>query len=247
MSSWFRCFQPTHFAEVRLVCFPHAGGSATFYRDWHKQLSSAVEVHAVQYPGRADRMRDPMIDDALQLAQSVTKAMKPLSDRPVALFGHSMGALIAYEVALMLTTMSMPPIHLFVSGASAPHDRTPRCIADADDQTFLSELRRIGGTDSESLADPELRELFMPYIRNDFRLVESYTYRNDPPLTIPITAITGEDDRDVSPDTVESWRVLTTGEFSMRVLPGDHFYLVPAQSDVLGEIRRHLGIPSAIS
>lgn len=246
MPGWFRCFSSRPFAEIRLICFPHAGGSTAFYRHWHKQTSSAIEVHAVQYPGRGDRFRDPLIDDAVRLAQLITKAMKPLFNGPIALFGHSMGSLVAYEVARTLTSLGTPPTHLFVSGGAAPHDATRRVekVADADEDTLIARLYRLGGTETDVLADPQVRELFLPYVRNDLRLFEGYQHREGPPLTCPITAVSGDDDNDVTPAQIARWGELTQGEFAMRILPGGHFYLIPRQADVLAEIHRRLGVSS---
>lgn len=244
--NWFRCPEPRPWASMRLFCLPHAGGSAVFYRPWSSQVTPAVEVHAVQYPGRADRMRDPMIEDAHRLSRLIAGSMAPLMDRPTALFGHSMGAVLAYEVARLLEARGVPPVHLFVSGARPPHRRGEReGIADRDDDGLVAELAKLGGTDAELLQDPEMRELVLPYVRNDFRLIENYEHRAGPRLRVPVTALIGDADAHVNEEQVAAWAEVTDGPFTARVLPGDHFYLVPGQSQVLSEVLHRLEVPIA--
>jgi surfactin synthase thioesterase subunit len=242
--SWFRCAESRPWASVRLICFPHAGGSAGFYRPWAKAVSPAVEVHAVQYPGRADRMRDPLIGNAGQLSRLIAGAMMPLLDRPVALFGHSMGAVLAYEVGRILQARRTAPVHLFASGARAPHDREEAELnGDKDDDGLVAAMIELGGTDAELLRGQEMRELVLPYVRNDFRLIESYRQRSGPALSCPVTAITGDADPHVSPEQAARWADVTDAGFTLRTVPGDHFYLVPQQSLVLTEVLRTLSVP----
>jgi surfactin synthase thioesterase subunit len=230
---------------MRLVCFPHAGGSAVFYRPWAAAVSPAVELHAVQYPGRADRMRDPLIADSGQVSRLIAGAMMPLLDRPVAFFGHSMGAVLAYETARILHGRGTQVVHLFASGARAPHDREePKDVAGMDDDGVVAEMVALGGTDAELLQDPEMRELVLPYVRNDFRLIESYRHKPGLTLATPITAILGDADPHVSPDEAARWADVTDAGFTRKVLAGDHFYLAPQQPAVLSEVHRTLNIPT---
>ncbi|MEU5883552.1 alpha/beta fold hydrolase [Spirillospora sp. NPDC047279] len=243
--TWFRCAETRPWASMRLFCLPHAGGSAVFYRSWAKEISPAVELHAVQYPGRADRMADPFVTEAHQLARLIAGAMAPLLDRPVALFGHSMGAVLAYEVAVLLQERGAPPVHVFASGARPPHDRGDDKVAGRDDEALVAELVKLGGTDAEALREPELRELVLPYVRNDFTLIEEYAHRpGGPRLGVPVTAIIGADDPHVNEAQAARWGELTDGRFALRVLEGDHFYLVPRQPAVLSEVMRTLEVPA---
>ncbi|HEX2316314.1 MAG TPA: alpha/beta fold hydrolase [Thermomonospora sp.] len=244
--TWFRCAETRPWASLRLFCFPHAGGSAVAYRSWAKETSTAVEVHAVQYPGRADRLTEPLVDDAHRLARLVAGAMAPLMDRPAALFGHSMGAVVAYETARLLEDRGLPPVHLFASGARPPHRRDVRDedrVAGRDDDGVVAALTRLGGSDAEVLADPEMRELVLPYVRNDFRLIEEYEPRPGPALKAPVTALIGDADPHVDEERAAEWAAVTDGPFRLAVLPGGHFYLVERQADVLAEIHRALHVP----
>jgi surfactin synthase thioesterase subunit len=241
---WLRCFEARPSAAKRLICFPHAGGSAAFYHPWALAAMDA-ELHIVEYPGRADRLFEPLVGDARRLAEAVADALPPLRDRPVALFGHSMGATVAYETARLLTARGVPPVHLFVSASRAAHDRPGRTegheiLHDKDDETFVAALIRLGGADAQALAVSELREIVLPYIRNDFRLIATYRHEPGTPLALPITALAGEADPIVTPAETKRWADLTTGEFTHRVFPGDHFYLVQHRDAVLALVREHL-------
>lgn len=239
--TWLQRHTPERLASSQLICFPHAGGAAAFYRPWAGELSPTIELLAVQYPGRASRIAEALIDDAHELAGYIADAMQPLLDRPVALFGHSMGASLAYEVARLLSDRGNPPAHLFVSAARAPHDRADiERIADKDDEHLIAHLSTLGDKSAEALREPELCELVLPYIRNDMRLVENYRPRPRHRLTVPITALAGDVDPSLAKDRIGSWSTATDGAFTARVLPGDHFYLIRQRSAVITEINRAL-------
>ena len=244
MSLWFRCVQSRPAASLRLICFPHAGGSASFYRSWSERISPKIEVTAVQYPGRADRLDEAVVEDAATQIRLVMAALPPLCDRPIALFGHSMGAFIAYEVARNLEAAGTAPVHLFVSGCRAAHlppkNANGRRVSELDDDGLIKELMWMGGTDVELFADPELRAMVLTYVRGDFRLTESYRYAPDPALSVPITSINGVGDQAVPVEWGARWAELTSGGFVQRTLPGDHFFLVPHRDEVIAEIESRL-------
>ncbi|MET9245196.1 alpha/beta fold hydrolase [Nonomuraea sp. NPDC003709] len=236
--NWFHCYRPRPYAGLRLFCFPHAGGSASFYRSWHGDAPHSVEVRAVQYPGHGDHRAAPLVDDAVHLAKLVTDAMAPLLDRPVALFGHSMGALIAYEVARALEARGRGVTHLFASGRHAPHEHRPGDTHARSDDELVDELVRLGGVDRELMDDPDIRELTLPAVRNDYRVDETYRHRPGGVLACPVTALLGSDDPEVTAGQAARWGELTRDRFAVRVMQGDHFYLVPRQGDVIAELSR---------
>jgi pyochelin biosynthesis protein PchC len=231
MTSWFHTLDPRPDAAVRLFCFPHAGGAASAFREWHRAVPPGVEVLAVQYPGRAERTREPFVDDAHELADQVAAAMRPLLDRPVVLFGHSMGALLAYETALRIK-----PAHLVVSGRKPAHVPRPGGVHAGSEDELAAELRRLGGTAPELLADPGARDYILPIVRADYRLAESYRRRVPEPVDCPIMAIIGDRDPEVDAGAARGWAELTRAGFALHVLPGGHFYLAERRAEVIGLI-----------
>ncbi|SCG46325.1 pyochelin biosynthetic protein PchC [Micromonospora zamorensis] len=224
-TTWLRCPAPLTDPDVRLVCFPHAGGSAAMFHSWGGRLPG-VEVHAVCYPGRAHRIAEPPPTDLRQLAVQITEALVPLADRPLILFGHSMGAAIALETAVALQERGIEPFHLFASGSRDAPYPGPEQLSDPDDLNDAAVVQRLltlGGTDPELAADPEFQELVLPYVRADGRMFHAYEPGTGPMLRCPVTTIVGDadDDADCRP-----WSTLTTGTVRAYGVRGDHFYLV---------------------
>ncbi|MDN5916867.1 MAG: alpha/beta fold hydrolase [Pseudonocardia sp.] len=240
---WLRCYRPQPAARIRLVCFPHAGGSASWFRQWAQHLPDAVELHAVQYPGREDRFGEKCLTDMRTLADGVTDALAPLLDRPVALFGHSMGAAVAFEVAARMAGRGRGiPAHLFASARHAPHDPSPAAdVHLRDDDGVVAELRRLGGTAGPLLDDPDLLPLVLPAVRADHELVETYRGHPDRVLDCPITVLLGSDDTEVTPDQARGWLSSTRAAVDVEEFPGGHFYLADAPGDVVTTIVGRLG------
>jgi pyochelin biosynthetic protein PchC len=238
---WIRRFRPAPDAAVRLVCLPHAGGSASFYFSVATAMSPLVDVLAVQYPGRQDRLHDPLINNIPDLADAVTAALRPWLDRPFALFGHSMGASLGFEVALRLERAGTPPAHLFASGRRAPSRYREEHVHLGDDDAIIAELSRLSGTESSILGDEELLRMVLPAIRNDYRAVETYRPAVDAPaLATPITALTGDNDPRTTLDDARGWQEHTTGAFELLVYPGGHFYLVENSAQVVDALSSRL-------
>ncbi|GGL11890.1 thioesterase II family protein [Planomonospora parontospora] len=234
--TWLRCPRPRPAATTRLICFAHAGGSATAYRDWPALLPDTVELYGVQLPGRADRYGEPLPESMDALAAAVAGELAPLLDRRFALFGHSLGALVAYEVTRILEGRGTGPVRLFASGCAAPHERRDRGYAEYDDDRLVAVLNRLGGTETEVLAHGELRKLVLPYVRGDFRLAERYLHRPGLPLRTPISVLVGDADPVVTPAQAKAWETHTASDFSMAVFPGGHFYLQPLREQVVAEV-----------
>lgn len=241
---WIRRYFPSADAAVQLVCLPHAGGSAPFYRPVAQALSPLVEVLAVQYPGRQDRRNEPMIDDLGVLADQVEEAVTAAVDRPFALFGHSMGATLAYEVATRLERRGRVPLRVFASGRRAPSCHRDERVHLRDDDGMVSELRGLSGTDQKVFGDEELLRMVLPAIRNDYRAAETYRYTPGPALSCPITALAGDSDPKASHDEVAAWSRHTDNEFELRTYAGGHFYLLDHTADVLRVIGERLNEPA---
>ncbi|HEY0079191.1 MAG TPA: alpha/beta fold hydrolase [Pyrinomonadaceae bacterium] len=232
--SWLLPSAPNPRAGVRLFCFPYAGGAAHIYRSWQASLPSVVEVCPVQLPGHGQRILEPAFDHLTPLVEAAAEALLPYCDKPFAFFGHSMGALISFELSrLFRRKHDLKPIHLFVSGHRAPQlkDKLER-IHDLPDDKFILKLRELEGTPAQVLEQPELMQLLMPILRADFGLCETYEYVEEPPLDSPITAFGGTEDETGEPQ-LEGWREQTSAEFSLQMFPGGHFFIHTAQRPLL--------------
>jgi pyochelin biosynthetic protein PchC len=238
---WVRSFRAGPAGARRLVCFPHAGGGAGFYRPFAEAFPAGVDVQVVQYPGRETRAGEPLVEDMATLADRAAEALAPLLDRPTAVFGHSMGGSVAYEVVRRLEAAGgRRPDLLFVSARQAPAVRRDGRVHELDDERFVEVLRATGGTPQALLDNPEMREYLLPIIRNDYRLIERYRPGPGPRLATGIVAIAADDDMTVTPEEVEPWAEVTDGGFAQVRFPGDHFYLLERTVDLVATVHRRL-------
>lgn len=239
-SLWLRSYHGAHVAPVRLVCLPHAGGSASYYLPVSRALTPHIEVLSVQYPGRQDRRAERPIGTLQELAADVYAQLRHSDERPVALFGHSMGASVAFEVARLMEADGAEPAHLFVSGRRAPSAHRDERVHLRGDADLVAEMRRLDGTPAGLLDDPDVRRMFLPVMRDDYRAAETYRYVPGPALHCPVTVLVGDRDPKVDLAEASAWRDHTTGRFAMRVYAGGHFYLNSHQAAVLDTIRSSL-------
>lgn len=220
--------------KARLVCFPHAGGAASYFHPWAAALAPDVEVLAVQYPGRQDRHCEPCVQSIPDLADRVHEALRSWTSETFAFFGHSMGAVLAFEVACRIAREGGGgPAHLFVSGRRAPSRHRHEELHRAPAPALIAELRTLGGTDPRVLEDEELMSLALPTVRADYTAVETYRFGSAPPLACDITALVGDRDPKTGIDEAAAWSGHTTGGFDLRVYPGGHFYLNDCRPGVL--------------
>ncbi|MFC4517280.1 thioesterase II family protein [Streptomyces ehimensis] len=242
-SRWFPFHHSVPDAEVQLFCLPWAGQGASAYRAWQDELGPTVEVIAVQLPGRETRFDEPPLSAVDAIVEGLTGPLLARADRPFALFGHSMGALLAFEIAHEAVRRGSPPVQLIVSGLEAAHDRTPvqGTTHELPEPELLEHLLKLGGIPSEGHQYPELVSLFLPTLRADLAVGETYRYRARPLLPVPITALAGRDDPMVDHRRLAGWSQLTCKEAQTYVLPGEHFYLDVerrAVLDIVGSVLR---------
>jgi medium-chain acyl-[acyl-carrier-protein] hydrolase len=241
-SPWLMCFAPRPLAAARLFCFPYAGGGGGAFRGWAEALGPTLEVWAVQLPGRQPRMREPPWTRMDAMARAVAAALRPYSDKPFALFGHSMGAKLGFEVARRLRReRARQPAHLAVSGCPAAHmpSQEPP-VHTLPEAELLDKLRKLNGTPREVLEHSELMGLLAPVLRADFEAVHTYVLTPELPLDLPISAYGGLQDAEASREQLEAWREHTSAGFVLRMLPGDHFFLHSNQRLFLHTLARDL-------
>jgi pyochelin biosynthetic protein PchC len=238
--SWIRRFHPAPEANRRLVCFPHAGGSASYYFGVARALAPSVDVLAVQYPGRQDRRTEPLVDDLGTLADASADVLAGWTDQPLAFFGHSMGATLAFEVARRLETRGTILSGLFVSGRRAPSTVRDERQHLGTDAQLIDEIKSLGAAESRLLDDPEIVRMVLPSIRNDYKAAETYRYATGPRLNCPIFALTGDADPKATIAEVRAWGEHTNGEFELTDFPGGHFFLNEHTSKIIDLITSRL-------
>jgi medium-chain acyl-[acyl-carrier-protein] hydrolase len=238
-SKWFERLPGTRDEALRLFCFPYAGGSAQVFRNWQRHFSPAVALSLAHLPGRAARIGEPAMKAVKPLVSALADAIIPQLPQTYAFWGHSMGALISFELARELRRRGQRgPVALFVSGRRAPQlPGSDRTTFNLPEREFIAELRRLNGTPNELLDHSELKNLFLPTIRADFELVETHVYEPEAPLTCPIHAYGGLQDETVPEGNMRAWQEQTSRAFKMRMFPGDHFFIHTA-ADLMRVLQR---------
>jgi len=224
--------------RLRLYCFTYAGGSATVYLPWHRALPEGVELCAVQLPGHGMRLREPLLSDVPTLMRQLLEVFSQETRLPFVFFGHSLGSLLAFELARLARLHHMAqPLHLIASGSDAPQlRRPPKKLNALDDTPLLDALTAYDGTPKELLENAELMALALPVSRADFALAANYTYRPAPTLTMPITVFQGRDDHELDLKHVHDWSRETTAECDLQWFEGRDFFINSAHTEVMASL-----------
>jgi len=241
-SRWFVTIKSNPRALFRLFLFPYAGGGAHIYRGWGSALPSYVEAFALQYPGRGERILEPPFTRLSPLVEKITHELLPYMDKPYTFFGHSMGALVSFEVARKLRREhDLAPRYLFVSACNSPQDRKNESrYSLLPENELIDELTRFDGAPKEVLENRELMNLMLPTIRADFAVCEDYSYASDAKLSCPIAALGGIEDHETSGARLEQWRDETDSYFELKMFAGGHFFINSAQEPLLQFVTRQL-------
>ena len=232
---WFTFPRPNPKAKLRLFCFPYAGAGTNIYHRWSSLLPQDVEVCLVHLPGREHRLRERPFQQMSSLVTALERPLLPYLDKPLAFFGHSMGALVSFEMARQLRRRyDVVPARLFLSGCRAPeYVSLYPAIHKLPDAEFVDHLRRLNGLTGPMAQTTQLVNLMMPTIRADFKVWDTYSYATEDPLDCDIAAYGGFDDYEVGCEYLEAWRHHTTGRFSLHMFRGGHFFVHSSESLVI--------------
>jgi surfactin synthase thioesterase subunit len=237
---WCRRYRPSSTATARLVCLPHAGGSASYFLPVSAALAPRVDVVSIQYPGRQDRRNEKPFTDLALLADQVHAVLRHQPELPLTFFGHSMGASLAFEVIRRLEAENRAVVGLFASGRRAPSVFREETVHRLDDTGLLAEIRRLNGTSSLVLDDDELMRAALPALRADYRAAELYRSAPEATVSCPVTVLTGDRDPKTSLDDAHAWALHTTSSaFEVKVFPGGHFFLSDQTDDVIKILDQH--------
>lgn len=233
---WIHCPYPNPAAKLRLFCFPYAGGGTLAFHSWPSLLPAEIELCAIKLPGREARLREAPYARLIPLVKILAETLTPYLDKPFAFYGHSMGAVIGFELIRQLRRQNAPtPTHLFVSGRNAPHmpDLFPPLHHLPDDEFLQKVQERYNSIPAVVWQNPELMQLFLPTLRADFTILETYPYKEERPLDTAISAFGGEQDRETNQEGLAGWQDLTVNGFRLNMLPGDHFFIQAERESLL--------------
>jgi pyochelin biosynthesis protein PchC len=234
---WVRCLNSAPRGAERLVCFPHSGGSAQFYAPWAAPLRSSVQLMAVQYPGRGDRFSETPVGSVQAMSSFAAAELSEFTSAPFALFGHSLGAIVAYETAIKLRDAGTPPLCLLVSCSAPPQHSSGGSTHLASDEELWSSVRQLGGMEPEIVDNYELVEMLLPALRADISAHESYLMRPDTiPLSCPVRCYYGIGDPIVDEAQLPGWAEISTGPFTLHSRKGAHFHLTMDIDDLINDI-----------
>jgi surfactin synthase thioesterase subunit len=241
ISLWIRRYHQAPAASARLICFPHAGGSASYFHPLSARFSPEVDVAALQYPGRQDRRHEPCLTDIGELADRITAEITALGGGPTVFFGHSMGAVLAFETIWRLERRDGPgPYALIASGRRGPSTHRAETVAQDSDDALIREIKKLNGTSSTLLADDDILRMALPSLRGDYQAIEAYRCPPDRRIHAPITVLTGNEDPKTTVVEASAWLDHTRGDFRLAVFPGGHFFLQDHQDAIGKEIAKDI-------
>ncbi|WP_285747611.1 alpha/beta fold hydrolase [Lentzea sp. NBRC 105346] len=240
MASWLTSFADVSDPACELVCFPHAGGGSSVFQTWH-QHTDALRVSAIRLPGRESRLREPAIADLGELVEALATALVRLPEKPYAFYGHSMGALVAFELTRKFRALGLPlPRGLFVAGMDAPQQLDLDRAHDLPRDELVAWLIGVNGLSPEVLEYPALIDLMLPTIRADLAVVEDYDFQQQPPLPVPIHVLRGRADVQVTVEGCDGWSALTDAGCRVTDFDGDHFFVEQREKDIVRLIEADL-------
>ncbi len=244
-NKWFVTPHVKPEADARIFFFPYAGGGPAVFSKWSAELPVNIEAQIAHYPGRGSRHNETPLKSLPTMVDELSQAIQPFLDKPFVFFGHSLGGTIAFELARCLRQKGLPqPGILFISACGAPHIPDPHPIIHAlPDGEFRTSLKKLNGIPQEVLQNNEMLKLFIPTLRADFEMIETYKYTPDKPLDCPILAFGGLDDIRISRERLKGWDALTNAWFELRYFAGDHFFINPARESITREIASVVSLP----